>query len=117
MSDSKMIIKSYSPIYQESVVALWGKCNLTRPWNNTIKDIQRKSRLRLSQAVEEMTPLDALQAYLKSEKISPLLDFISTFALIFGGNVTSISPLSVLKDMVFSGDTLSNVTNRSLFKE
>ena len=42
MSDSKMIIKSYSPIYQESVVALWGKCNLTRPWNNTIKDIQRK---------------------------------------------------------------------------
>jgi ribosomal protein S18 acetylase RimI-like enzyme len=42
MSDTKLIIKPYSSEYQEAVVELWCKCNLTRPWNNAKTDIQRK---------------------------------------------------------------------------
>jgi exonuclease SbcD len=36
------------------------------------KDIKREARLRLGQfTAEEMTPLDALKAYLESKKVSP----------------------------------------------
>jgi exonuclease SbcD len=36
------------------------------------RDIQRKARLRLgSRAAEDITPLDALKAYLESKKVSP----------------------------------------------
>ena len=39
---------------------------------NIAKDIKRESRLRLgNQTAEEITPLDALKAYLESKKVSP----------------------------------------------
>ncbi len=35
-------IHSFTDANTEAVVALWKACDLTRPWNNPYKDIQRK---------------------------------------------------------------------------
>jgi ribosomal protein S18 acetylase RimI-like enzyme len=40
-----MFIQPYSPKYEKEVVALWKKCNLTRPVNNPHKDIERKMKI------------------------------------------------------------------------
>ena len=40
-----MQIQSYSPKYEKEVIALWERCNLTRPVNNPQKDIQRKMKV------------------------------------------------------------------------
>ena len=37
-----MQIVVYEEKYQDQVVALWQECGLTVPWNNPVKDIQRK---------------------------------------------------------------------------
>ncbi len=37
-----MLIQPYSPKYEKEVIALWERCNLTRPWNDPQKDIRRK---------------------------------------------------------------------------
>ena len=41
-----MNIRAYEPTDEASVVALWGRCGLTRPWNDPRKDIARKLRVR-----------------------------------------------------------------------
>jgi len=41
-----MIIRSYQPEDEAAVVAFWGRCGLTRPWNDPHKDIQRKLCMR-----------------------------------------------------------------------
>lgn len=38
-------IRPYSPGDESIVIALWEKCNLTRPWNNPAQDIQRKLKV------------------------------------------------------------------------
>jgi len=40
-----MIIREYSPADETAVVALWERCNLTRPQNNPGLDIQRKLKV------------------------------------------------------------------------
>jgi len=40
-----MHIQSYSPKYESEVIALWERCNLTRPVNNPQKDIERKMKV------------------------------------------------------------------------
>jgi ribosomal protein S18 acetylase RimI-like enzyme len=45
MQNSEMTISSYSPLYETAVIELWLKCNLTRPWNNTKIDIERKLKV------------------------------------------------------------------------
>ena len=40
-----MHIQPYSPKYEKEVIALWEKCNLTRPVNNPQKDIARKIKV------------------------------------------------------------------------
>ena len=40
-----MIIMSYIPEYKDTVIELWQKCNLTRPWNNPELDIERKLKV------------------------------------------------------------------------
>jgi ribosomal protein S18 acetylase RimI-like enzyme len=40
-----MVIKPYSPKYEAAVIALWQKCNLTRPQNNPQRDIKRKLKV------------------------------------------------------------------------
>ena len=35
-------LRPYSDKDQENVIKLWKACNLTRPWNDPIKDINRK---------------------------------------------------------------------------
>ena len=40
-----MIIREYSPGDETAVVALWERCNLTRPQNNPGLDIQRKLKV------------------------------------------------------------------------
>jgi len=40
-----MIIKPYSPKDEVDVIALWQRCNLTRPQNNPKKDIERKLKV------------------------------------------------------------------------
>lgn len=35
-------IRSYLPADREPLVALWGRCELTRSWNNPYRDIDRK---------------------------------------------------------------------------
>jgi ribosomal protein S18 acetylase RimI-like enzyme len=35
-------IVTYKPEYESAVIALWERCNLTRPQNNPKKDIERK---------------------------------------------------------------------------
>jgi len=37
-----MLIRPYQAADQHAVVALWERCQLTRPWNDPVKDIQRK---------------------------------------------------------------------------
>jgi ribosomal protein S18 acetylase RimI-like enzyme len=38
----KMTIRPYSPEDETAVIALWNRCNLTRPWNSPQLDIKRK---------------------------------------------------------------------------
>ncbi len=40
-----MKIQPYSPKYEAAVIALWQKCDLTRPHNDTHKDIARKMKV------------------------------------------------------------------------
>jgi ribosomal protein S18 acetylase RimI-like enzyme len=37
-----MRIRTFQPIDEAAVIALWERCQLTRPWNNPHKDVQRK---------------------------------------------------------------------------
>lgn len=37
-----MKIRSFHPADENSVIALWRECGLTRPWNDPHRDIQRK---------------------------------------------------------------------------
>jgi ribosomal protein S18 acetylase RimI-like enzyme len=37
-----MKIRPFQPADEESVIALWHACGLTRPWNDPRRDIQRK---------------------------------------------------------------------------
>jgi ribosomal protein S18 acetylase RimI-like enzyme len=37
-----MLIRPYQPADEAAVVALWDRCNLTRPWNDPRKDVRRK---------------------------------------------------------------------------
>ena len=37
-----MLIRPYLPDDEKSVIELWRKCNLLRPWNNPKRDIERK---------------------------------------------------------------------------
>jgi len=39
-------ITTFKPEYEKEVIALWQKCNLTRPQNNPKKDIQRKLKVQ-----------------------------------------------------------------------
>ena len=41
-----MIIRPYADADQAQVVALWQICELTRPWNDPVKDILRKQQVR-----------------------------------------------------------------------
>ena len=41
-----MIIRPYADADQDQVVALWQICELTRPWNDPVKDIARKQQVR-----------------------------------------------------------------------
>ncbi len=41
-----MKIRPFKPDDEESVIALWRKCDLIRPWNDPHKDIERKLRVR-----------------------------------------------------------------------
>jgi hypothetical protein len=41
-----MIVRPYQPDDEAAVVALWARCDLTRPWNDPHKDIRRKLRVR-----------------------------------------------------------------------
>jgi ribosomal protein S18 acetylase RimI-like enzyme len=40
-----LIIRQYEEKDQLTVMTLWQKCNLTRPWNNPERDIARKLRV------------------------------------------------------------------------
>jgi ribosomal protein S18 acetylase RimI-like enzyme len=42
LDTSDFNIRRYMPGDEESVIRLWQKCNLTRPWNNPKADIERK---------------------------------------------------------------------------
>ena len=37
-----LVLRSYGPGDREALVALWSICELTRPWNNPHRDIDRK---------------------------------------------------------------------------
>src|SRR5262245_21373308 len=41
-----MQIRSYRREDEDAVVALWARCDLTRPWNDPRKDIARKLRVQ-----------------------------------------------------------------------
>lgn len=41
-----MHIRPFQPADEDQVVALWERCNLTRPWNDPRKDIRRKLAVR-----------------------------------------------------------------------
>jgi ribosomal protein S18 acetylase RimI-like enzyme len=41
-----MHIRPYRPADEDSVVALWVRCDLARPWNDPRKDIRRKLAVR-----------------------------------------------------------------------
>jgi ribosomal protein S18 acetylase RimI-like enzyme len=45
MSEAKPDIRPYSPQDESAVITLWQKCNLTRPWNNPERDIERKLKV------------------------------------------------------------------------
>ena len=36
-------IRLFQPADQDAVIRLWSACGLTRPWNNPVRDIERKS--------------------------------------------------------------------------
>jgi ribosomal protein S18 acetylase RimI-like enzyme len=40
--EKHMLIRPYQPADEAAVVALWDRCNLTRPWNDPRKDVRRK---------------------------------------------------------------------------
>ena len=42
MSEEQYIIRPFKLEDKNSVVELWKICQLTRPWNNPEKDIERK---------------------------------------------------------------------------
>ena len=46
MSEAKPDIRRYSPQDESAVITLWQKCNLTRPWNNPERDIERKLKVK-----------------------------------------------------------------------
>ena len=37
-----LILREVTPADEEAVIALWDRCELSRPWNDPRKDIQRK---------------------------------------------------------------------------
>ncbi len=39
-------IRSFNDSDESAVISLWQQCNLTRPWNNPYKDIQRKLQVQ-----------------------------------------------------------------------
>ncbi|MGJ8670388.1 MAG: GNAT family acetyltransferase [Oceanococcus sp.] len=41
-----MLIRPYRNTDEHAVVALWQRCNLTKPWNDPHRDIQRKLTLQ-----------------------------------------------------------------------
>jgi len=43
---TSMHVRPFHPADAEAVVALWERCELTRPWNDPHKDIQRKLTVR-----------------------------------------------------------------------
>ena len=45
MSEAKPEIRPYSPQDESAVITLWQKCNLTRPWNNPERDMERKLKV------------------------------------------------------------------------
>ena len=40
-----MLIKPYIPEYENAVIELWERCELTSPWNNPNVDIERKLKV------------------------------------------------------------------------
>ena len=62
-----MHIRSFRTADQPEVIALWEKCNLTRPWNDPSKDIARKmdvqAELFLVGVVEETLMASVLGGY------------------------------------------------------
>ena len=40
-----MTIRAYLPEDEEAVIALWQRCDLTKPWNNPHLDIERKLKV------------------------------------------------------------------------
>ena len=42
MSDGALVYRDFLPVDTEAVIDLWDACDLTRPWNDPHKDIQRK---------------------------------------------------------------------------
>jgi ribosomal protein S18 acetylase RimI-like enzyme len=40
-----VLIQPYTPKYESEVIALWERCNLTRPVNDPQKDIRRKMKV------------------------------------------------------------------------
>lgn len=41
-----MIVRAFEPSDEPSVIELWRRCDLTRPWNDPNKDIARKLKVR-----------------------------------------------------------------------
>jgi ribosomal protein S18 acetylase RimI-like enzyme len=41
-----VLIRPFRPDDEPAVVALWGRCGLTRPWNDPHKDVRRKLAVR-----------------------------------------------------------------------
>lgn len=41
----RLEIRLYTQTDEETVIALWWKCNLTRPWNDPKRDIERKIKV------------------------------------------------------------------------
>lgn len=41
-----MLIRPFQPTDEAAVVELWQRCDLTRPWNDPHKDIQRKLKVQ-----------------------------------------------------------------------
>ena len=37
-----IVLRAFAPDDTDTVIALWMRCGLTRPWNDPVKDIQRK---------------------------------------------------------------------------
>lgn len=38
-------IRAYQPNDEAAVIAIWQRCDLTRPWNNPVRDIARKCQV------------------------------------------------------------------------